>query len=175
MNYHDDFVHFLFYRDGISTQSGDCLLIIQCYNGDQNLDLIACARYRVMDELNASSDKFQPKAHVHVLFIVQLPRISGGTRFPAYQGGLWISCHVDDLHGSVHTGAAIHDALQKPFHKFFTSLLKDGPSSNVFSVYILFQNAVHKAASKLVMQSSTDVRVRQVIKDLLNLIPEGKF
>ena len=60
------------------------LLILQCDSGDLHSDLIACARYNIANEYsqllavvdNSSIDGSTTK--VHVLFIVQLPRIAGG-------------------------------------------------------------------------------------------------
>ena len=58
------------------------LLIVQCDCGDQNADLIACARYTVQLELQ----QFQrERIHdIHVVFLIQLPCIAGGC-FTAFQ------------------------------------------------------------------------------------------
>jgi hypothetical protein len=55
-------------------------MVIQCDSGDVNANLIACARYCVMDEYEKMRDDLQ--APVHVVFIVQLPR---GASFTGFQ------------------------------------------------------------------------------------------
>jgi len=55
------------------------LLILQCDSGDMHSDLIACARYNITNEHNQSCLYDDARCGiVHVLFIVQLPRIAGG-------------------------------------------------------------------------------------------------
>ncbi|XP_071122875.1 E3 ubiquitin-protein ligase RNF213-like [Mytilus edulis] len=66
------------------------LLIIQCDCGDQNAELIACARYSIKRELKNID------VNVHVVLLVQLPGIAGDS-FTGFQCGLWHSAHIDDL------------------------------------------------------------------------------
>ncbi|VDI37174.1 Hypothetical predicted protein, partial [Mytilus galloprovincialis] len=72
----------------------DLLLIIQCDSGDQNNDLIACARNTLQDELQQIHDQ---TLNVHVVFLIQLPGIAGSS-FTGFQCGLWHSVHIDDIH-----------------------------------------------------------------------------
>ncbi|XP_052062678.1 E3 ubiquitin-protein ligase rnf213-alpha-like isoform X2 [Mytilus californianus] len=72
----------------------DLLLIIQCDSGDQNNDLIACARNTLQDELQQIHDQ---ALNVHVVFLIQLPGIAGSS-FTGFQCGLWHSVHIDDIH-----------------------------------------------------------------------------
>ena len=61
------------------------LLIVQCDCGDQNADLIACARYTVQGELQqVQQDR---TADIHVVFLIQLPGIAGGC-FTGFQVGI---------------------------------------------------------------------------------------
>lgn len=50
------------------------LLIIQCESGDQNGDLIACARYSIQSELQHV--KKTVVQDIHVILVVQIPRIT---------------------------------------------------------------------------------------------------
>ncbi|XP_053388236.1 E3 ubiquitin-protein ligase rnf213-alpha-like [Mercenaria mercenaria] len=68
------------------------LMVIQCDSGDINVNLIACARYCVLDELEKMREDIT--APVHVVFIVQLPR---NARFSGFQCGVWHSVHIDAL------------------------------------------------------------------------------
>ncbi|WAR07347.1 R213A-like protein [Mya arenaria] len=72
----------------------ESLMLIQCDSGDVNANLIACARYIVMDEYEKARKKL--RAPVHAVFIVQLPRKAGGC-FTGFQCGRWHSAHIDDL------------------------------------------------------------------------------
>jgi len=55
------------------------LLILQCDSGDMHSELIACARYNITNEHNQATLTDDDSAGiVHVLFIVQLPRVAGG-------------------------------------------------------------------------------------------------
>ncbi|XP_071137099.1 E3 ubiquitin-protein ligase rnf213-alpha-like [Mytilus edulis] len=77
------------------TTTSDSLLIVQCDCGDQNADLIACARYTVQGELQQVREERQYA--IHVVFLIQLPGIAGGC-FTGFQCGLWHSVHIDDIH-----------------------------------------------------------------------------
>jgi len=63
------------------------LLILQCDSGDMHSDLIACARYNVTNEHNQTG--LTDGGVVHVLLIVQLPRIAGGC-FVGFQVNLLV-------------------------------------------------------------------------------------
>ncbi|XP_052062754.1 E3 ubiquitin-protein ligase rnf213-alpha-like isoform X2 [Mytilus californianus] len=76
------------------TTSDDMLLIIQCDSGDQNGDLIACARNTLQDELQQIHHRV---SNIHVVLLIQLPGIAGGC-FTGFQCGLWHSVHIDDIH-----------------------------------------------------------------------------
>ncbi|XP_052062680.1 E3 ubiquitin-protein ligase rnf213-alpha-like isoform X2 [Mytilus californianus] len=76
------------------TTSDDMLLIIQCDSGDQNGDLIACARNALQDELQQIHHRV---SNIHVVLLIQLPGIAGGC-FTGFQCGLWHSVHIDDIH-----------------------------------------------------------------------------
>jgi len=72
---------FLLYRETFEAQFNETrLLILQCDSGDVHSDLIACARYNVTNEHNQTdlTEDGTETGIVHVLLIVQLPRIAGG-------------------------------------------------------------------------------------------------
>ena len=99
----------------------DSLIIVQCDSGHLYSDLIACARYRVDDEREKSSGK------THVLFIVHLPRGGGGGgdgdsrlgSFVGFQGGKWLSAHIDDLRAPREEALSLDDALHKSISDLF--------------------------------------------------------
>ena len=60
-----------------SENSKESLLLVQCDSGDKNTDLIACARFLLSDELRQAS-VVQGRGRVHVVLLIQLPRVAGG-------------------------------------------------------------------------------------------------
>ena len=101
----------------------DSLLIVQCDSGHLCGDLIACARYRVDDERERSSEQWNPDhGRTHVLFIIHLPRGGGDIRlgsFVGFQGGRWLSAHIDDLRAPSEAALSLDDALHTPISDLF--------------------------------------------------------
>ena len=60
----------------------NCLLLIQCDCGDQNADLIACARYSIQGELQQIKGRHQ--GIIYVALVIQLPRLAGAN-FTGFQ------------------------------------------------------------------------------------------
>ncbi|KAL3881511.1 hypothetical protein ACJMK2_027943, partial [Sinanodonta woodiana] len=77
-----------------SNPEEELLLMIQSDSGDTSANLVASARYCVLDEHQQLKNR--RTAPCHVIFIIQLPRIAGGC-FTGFQCGLWHSAHIDDL------------------------------------------------------------------------------
>lgn len=80
------------------------MLIIQCDAGDVNSTLIPCARHLLVELRTTAEQDFAesvghgPSSFVHILMIVQLPRLVGGCQaFAGFQGGRWLSVHIDEL------------------------------------------------------------------------------
>ena len=103
------------------------MLVVQCDSGHLYGDLIACARYRVDDEREKSSHLWTPEyGRTHVLFIVHLPRRGGegdgdgalGSFF-GFQGGKWLSAHIDDLRAPNEAALSLDDALHMSISNLF--------------------------------------------------------
>ena len=104
----------------------DSLLIVQCDSGHLYGDLIACARYRVDDERERSSHRWtRDSGRTHVLFIVHLPRRGGGDgrlgSFFGFQGGKWLSGHIDDLRAPREASLSLDEALHTSISDLFYS------------------------------------------------------
>lgn len=57
------------------------LFLLQCDAGDTNPELIACARYNIFNEYSQvveSQLELGQQQRIHVVFIIQLPRVPGG-------------------------------------------------------------------------------------------------
>ena len=90
-------------RDFLADLGGaEGLLLVQCDNGERNFNLIACCRYLVDDSRRRTLEVFKasekPVKPVHIIFVIQLPKIGGGCQhFVGFQGGKWQSVHIDEL------------------------------------------------------------------------------
>ena len=121
------------------TEPTDNLLIIQCDSGHLYGDLVACARYRIDDEREKAHLQRKPNHGVtHVLFIIHLPRREmGGNRegssFVGFQGGSWISAHVDDIRAPSEEDLTLQEALSAPINELFYNMpfvVKSGPDAS---------------------------------------------
>ena len=101
------------------------MLIVQCDSGHLYGDLIACARYRVDDEREKSSSRWSADyGRTHVLFIIHLPRRGGDGdgalgSFVSFQGGKWLSAHIDDLRAPSEAALSLEDALHTSISNLF--------------------------------------------------------
>jgi len=132
---------------------GKSIVIIQCDSGHLHSNLIACARHKVIDEIvipqSATNEKQENDVKneaekletvvskveenftghvVHVVFIVQLPRKSGGTTFVGFQGGNWISVHLDDLRMHKENEFSFQNAIEFSISEIFNGAYKHGES-----------------------------------------------
>ena len=128
---------------------GHKILIIQCDCGHLHSNLIACARHKVIDEIvvpqtstkedkpedinskakNGSAARKTEYSTVHVVFIVQLPRKAGGTNFVGFQGGDWLSVHLDDLRPLKENELSFQSAIQCSISEIFNSMYQSVTSA----------------------------------------------
>ena len=121
---------------------GHKILIVQCDCGHLHSNLIACARHKVIDEIvvpQTSTKEDKPEdinskaktesaskkirhSTVHVVFIVQLPRKAGGTNFVGFQGGDWLSVHLDDLRPLKENELSFQSAIQCSISEIFNNM-----------------------------------------------------
>ncbi|XP_072028273.1 E3 ubiquitin-protein ligase RNF213-like [Amphiura filiformis] len=106
-----------------SRQEREGLLLVQCEDGHQNNQLIACASYCIQDERTQAKQEASQKGiqlyPAHVVFVIQLSRMGKG--FTGFQGGTSRSAHIDDLRPSqpnrpeISTlrGQGVHSLLQQ--------------------------------------------------------------
>ena len=98
------------------------MLIIQCDSGHLYGDLLACARYRIDDE-RAKLNWREGQGSTHVLFVIHLPRQAETQKssFVGFQGGSWISAHIDDIRAPSELSLTLDDALSSPISQLFYS------------------------------------------------------
>ena len=116
--------HFLYSYSPAFTRDShkDFLLIIQCDSGHLYGDLLACARYRIDDE-RAKIESHKGQGLTHVLFVIHLPRQAEtqNSSFVGFQGGSWISAHIDDIRAPSESALTLDDALSSPISQLFYS------------------------------------------------------
>ena len=141
---------------------GDRLLIIQCDSGHKYSDLIACARYRVLDE-RTQAQTSEPRNITHVVFIISLPRRRGGTKFVGFQGGIWECYHMDSLMPPKDALLTIQTALYTPINDILSSC------------YVTNRGLLHKRLQKWISLSllhSNNVQMNQTVLERFNLLSQ---
>ena len=101
------------------------LLIVQCDAGDVNSNMIPCARHLLVNErASALQDFTEAVGHdlslVHIVMIVQLPRLVEGCQtFAGFQGGRWMSVHIDELRPPVGQIPGIEFMVDRSISELF--------------------------------------------------------
>ena len=126
----------------VSCDQATKLVILQCEFGDQNFDLIASVKQRIMDLQNEISKKFNYSL-THIALIVALPRKPGGTRFVGFQGGNWKSVYIDDLLPPITKIVSVENATSV---KSIGDLLLN---KSLYSKSGRFFNPVHKIRTRI--------------------------
>ena len=157
---------------------GDCpgILIVQCDSGDDNFNLIAGARHILMEERNDAAELLNLPAieAVHILLVVQLPRIAGGCRnFVGFQGGKWMSTHIDELRPPGKHTPSIEHLIDRPISELFGSDEQPEKNGSVQSLAVtLLRNCVQAAACRVDDEGGSPERSTHRIELLLELLPE---
>lgn len=157
----------------------ECLIIIQCATGHLYGDLIACARYRVDDE----REKAPVECGItHVLFVIHLPRqgrvngVTVGSSFVSFQGGKWLSAHVDDHSESP---ISLQEALSTPISELFYNMGFSSNSEDIpgrqrtknFCLCSRLYDCIQAAVAEMIgSKKRTDWATR--VRILLQLIPQ---
>ena len=156
-------------RDDIGDEK-DSLLIIQCDSGHLNVDLLACARYRIQDEkpkiATRSDDGNVHRGATHVLFVINLPRKATGSSFVGFQGGQWISTHIDNLRSI--TSLTLADAMSKPI----SALFYDPENEHGVHQCSRLHGCIQAAGSRLRDAGRMKGRTTERVAILLGLIPQ---
>ena len=160
----------IFPREMLESSSENKLMIIQCNYDERNSDLIACAQHHLIDEMRRPK---KPEFGVtHMIFIIQLPRVAGGTAFTSFQGGPWTSIHIDDATCPPGVDQIVKYALSEPFHLFFNILIeKDNEVPSDFKITTRIRDNIQLAVQKIVtVQSYHGQNMEKLIDNLFELI-----
>ncbi|MGH0135413.1 UNVERIFIED_CONTAM: hypothetical protein FKN15_035521 [Acipenser sinensis] len=92
-------------------------------------ELIASAKYCAMNEMSSLEPGLSQS---YVFFITKLSRITGGTQYAGFQGGAWLSAHIDDLRDSVEMSSDLSAFCDVSISQLFTRAM-EGPHSEANS------------------------------------------
>ncbi|KAJ7339384.1 hypothetical protein OS493_005779 [Desmophyllum pertusum] len=159
---------------------GDCpgILLVQCDSGDDNFNLIAGARHILLEERTNAPEMLNiPSIEpVHIVLIIQLPRIAGGRRnFVGFQGGKWLSTHIDELRPPDRHTPSIEQLIDRPISELFKSGSRDQLEEDDVTPALavkLLRNCVQAAACRVDNETESDERSTHRIELLLHLLPE---
>ena len=170
---------FFFRRSFFEDLGGECpgILLVQCDSGDENSNLIAGARHILMEERTNASEMLNLSSleAVHIVLITQLPRIAGGCRnFVGFQGGKWMSAHIDELRPPGRHTPSIEQLIDRPISKLFNGdRIEEGDTMSVVTVAVkLLRNCVQAAACRVDSETESAERSTHRIELLLDLLPD---
>lgn len=146
--------------------------MVQCDSGDENFNLIAGARHILLEErTNAPEILNLPSVEaVHIVLIVQLPRIVGGCRnFVAFQGGKWMSAHIDELRLPGRHTPSIGQLIDRPISELFSCRSEDHTQAMAVE---LLRNCVQAAACRVDSETQSPERSTHRIELLLHILPD---
>ena len=154
------------------------ILLVQCDSGDDNFNLIADARHILLEErTNAPEMLNLPSVEaVHIVLVIQLPRIAGGCRnFVGFPGGKWMSCHIDELRPPGRHTPSIEQLIGRPISELFRSGSEDhmeGDDDMEALAMKLLRNCVQAAACRVDSETESAERSTHRIELLLDLVPD---
>ena len=163
-------------RKHISTVTeGNTYILVQCSSGHLNKDLISCARHKAIDELENFKgmeewkEEYKAKnRHVHVIFVVSLPKTPGGTTFAAFQGGRWLCVHLDDLRSPEATALTFMAAVKFPLSKLYSGL-------GGIALHRRLQGCLQAAIAQIPeVQTQDRGRKTDVLKTMHKAVGDGK-
>ena len=154
-------------------KEGDAYVLAQCSSGHLNKDLISCARYKAIDELENfrqreewEVDYVGRERRIHIIFIVSLPKTPGGTRFPSFQGGKWLCVHLDDLRSPEANTLTFMAAIHHPLSELFY------PGCKGIALHGRLRNCIQAAVSQIPEALDQPNRKIELLNTLLIAIPE---
>ncbi|XP_022619645.1 E3 ubiquitin-protein ligase rnf213-alpha-like [Seriola dumerili] len=112
-------------REFLGSTHEDKVLIIQTeYDEDSHRkNILSSAKYSCINEMSKWATTDNTKTFVY--FVSKLPRIEGGTSYVGFQGGPWMSVHIDDLRRSKEFVSDVHSL--KNLH--ISDLFEDPPEA----------------------------------------------
>ena len=164
--------------------------MVQCDAGDLNSKLIPCARHLLVEQRTTAEQDFlesvgrAPSSFVHIVLIIQLPRLVGGCpTFAGFQGGRWISVHIDELRPPTGQIPAIQFMVDRSISNLFDvapaiTLADDKDVSgsdfilDKIDIVSLVRCCIQAAVARLDEESWRPSRSTRRIELMLSLLPD---
>ena len=182
---------------------------MQCDAGDVNRNLIPCARHLLVEQRTTAEEDFKenvghdPSSFVHVVMIIQLPRLVGGCEaFAGFQGGRWLSVHIDELRPPTGHIPAIQFMVDRSVSELFdvapsrtrvdkmevdeqreegidiemeaSDLASDDVIVDRVDIVSLLRSCVQAAVARIDDESWRSSRSTRRIELMLSLLPDGR-
>ncbi len=102
---------------------------------------------------------------VHIVLIIQLPRMVGGYRnFVGFQGGKWMCTYIDELRPPDSHTPSIEQLIDHPISELFKS-------GSALAVKLL-RDCVQAAVCRIDNETESPERATHRVELLLHLLPE---
>ena len=175
---------------------------MQCDAGDVNRNLIPCARHLLVEQRTTAEEDFKenfgndPSSSLHVVMIIQLPRLVGGCgAFAGFQGGRKLSVHIDELRPPTGHIPAIQFMVDRSMSELFdvaSSSIRvdkkyveaarddmevDEQSDAIadrVNIVSLLRSCVQAAIARIDDESWRPSRSTRRIELMLSLLPDGR-
>ena len=175
---------------------------MQCDAGDVNRNLIPCARHLLVEQRTTAEEDFKenfgndPSSFLHVVMIIQLPRLVGGCEaFAGFQGGRWLSVHIDELRPPTGHIPAIQFMVDRSMSELFdvaSSSIRvdkkyveaarddmevDEQSDAIadrVNIVSLLRSCVQAAIARIDAEPWSSSRSTRRIELMLSLLPDGR-
>ncbi|XP_051888724.1 E3 ubiquitin-protein ligase rnf213-alpha-like [Pristis pectinata] len=176
---------------GLNTQARVLLIQMDTEESSQSAELIASAKYCTMNEMNLMNVTM---SNCYVYFITKLSRLAGGSNYIGFQGGQWLSVHIDDVTESEEMGSDISAFYNVTISELFARSLgkqeNDNQNtvpedtedeqqikmnmgrSNVLNTTLLLQSCIQSAVSTLRDGKKECSRNTERVQILLDLLRE---
>ncbi|XP_078081772.1 E3 ubiquitin-protein ligase rnf213-alpha-like isoform X2 [Mustelus asterias] len=178
----------------LNTEVRVMLIQMDTEESSQSSELIASARYCTMNEMNLMDST--SKSNCYVYFITKLSRIAGVSKYIGFQGGQWLSVHIDDVTESEEMASDISAFCNTTISELFAKALGaqaeiNGPNSvpeddqqvkkltirpSLLNTTFLLQTCIQSAVSKIRDGKDGSSRNTERVQILLDLLrEEGKY
>ncbi|XP_066519298.1 E3 ubiquitin-protein ligase rnf213-alpha-like [Hoplias malabaricus] len=156
-------------REFLNTPSANKILLVQMDFGEDALsaNILASARYSCMNEIIRA--KHIGECRVYVYFITKLPRMEGGTSYIGFQGGHWMSVHIDDLRSSQDIVSDVQNLRNVSICELF-----EENSRQIEDMYVEDTELVQSESEDFVLETEFDTTalVRSCVQSAVSMLKD---
>ncbi|XP_032900200.1 E3 ubiquitin-protein ligase rnf213-alpha-like isoform X1 [Amblyraja radiata] len=156
----------------LNTQARVLLIQMDTEESSQSTELIASAKYCTMNEMNLMNSTI---SNCYVYFITKLSRLAGGSSYIGFQGGQWLSVHIDDVTEAEEMGSDISAFYDVTISELFANSLGIQESDNQNTVPEDTEDEqqvkIHTGRSKIL---NTTFLLQSCIQSAVSTLRDGK-